>query len=143
MRNFCFTSVLYVAKLFDNLRTYHICKQQQFRFITSFSCKEWKLKTKSCTMWNEKKKRNINKSKVSQSMLMKSRANKKNKKINVMMWHNDIRQNANYEWAIFENFYTIDISINFGTFPDDVVKDCLHQIALQISMDKKWNFLFS
>lgn len=46
-----------------------------------------------------------------------------------MMWHNGIRQNANYEWAIFENFYTIEIAINFGIFPDDMVKDCLHQIV--------------
>lgn len=56
------------------------------------------------------------------------------------MWHNGIRQNANYEWAIFENFYTIEISINFGIFPDDMVKDCLHQIALQMSMEKKVEF---
>lgn len=54
------------------------------------------------------------------------------------MWHNDIRQNANYEWAIFENFYTIDISINVGIFPDDMVKDCLHQIALKFATRKKF-----
>lgn len=84
MRNFCFTSVLYVAKHFDDLRINHTSKQQQFR-LSSFRCKEWKLLKQKAVKCQPKKTEHKQKQKNADEISCKLKKFKKNKWCDIMV----------------------------------------------------------